>query len=598
RKPAGKKVVNEHSDYPGVEFKSERRQVVAAGSIHPETGELYQIDPIEDDLGSAPEAPEELLKLIGRGSAAPNRSSAPTDLGSIDIEPLLGALDPTDYRDYDKWLRLMFSCHEATLGEGIGAFVEWSTSDAEYAGHDERIRAHWDSCRTDHANKVTRLTLFKAVTEAGRPELVAAATRTDPSEDFSPSPDFGTESPGINGVLGDWVWVAGPSRFIRRSDQQRLSDKQWKSLYAHLYSEGDVLTAVWKGKLRVPKFELLDYSPGEPEFPDGLNGGRYNIWRPSPVKPIAGDTGWFEKHVAYLFPDNKERGYVLDYLALLVREPAPKMHFTLLVQGHQGTGKSALGEIIRLIVGAENVVKPSNEEIQSRFGSWQVGKSLAIIEELMTIGRRELSNRLKTVITEPHLRIEEKYGTPFSIPNHLNLLGFTNHMNALPIENGDRRWLVVSSPADPRPAAYYDELFAHISSDEGPAAVKHMLLERHVGLDPKGRAPATDAKEAMRRHSMGDVEENLLSLFEIEAPPFHFDLVRVEDVEHIAADPRGPKPKNLRSRVLRFMQSELHAEKHSRYTKNDGRLPAYHLWSVRNHDHWRRVGPTARGLAY
>jgi len=51
-------------DYPGVEFKGIGRQVVAPGSIHPDTGRAYifQPDPLDDEM--AQDAPAELLSAL------------------------------------------------------------------------------------------------------------------------------------------------------------------------------------------------------------------------------------------------------------------------------------------------------------------------------------------------------------------------------------------------------------------------------------------------------------------------------------------------------------------------------------------------------
>lgn len=180
--------------------------------------------------------------------------------------------------------------------------------------------------------------------------------------------------------------------------------------------------------------------------------------------------------------------------------------------------------------GSSNVVEPSNEEVIGRFTAWQERAQLAIVEELFTGARSEVVNRLKTVITEPVLRIEEKHRTAYAIPNFLNLLCFTNHRDAVALENGDRRWLVVFSPARPLEDSYYEGLFTNIYSDEAAAAVKHFLLTHTVSMNPKGRAPDTVAKTDMRRLSMSEVEANLLDLFDEGAPPFDFDLLRLEDL--------------------------------------------------------------------
>src|SRR3546814_4251654 len=68
----------------------------------------------------------------------------------------------------------------------------------------------------------------------------------------------------------------------------------------------------------------------------------------------------------------------------------------------------------------------------------------------MARGRIELVNELKTVITGDVLRIRRMRTDTYEVPNGLNLLCFTNHENAVPIEQGDRRWLTLFSPAKAR----------------------------------------------------------------------------------------------------------------------------------------------------
>ena len=88
----------------------------------------------------------------------------------------------------------------------------------------------------------------------------------------------------------------------------------------------------------------------------------------------------------FLFPDERDRDLVLDYLATIVQRPSEKIHFALLVRGPQGSGKSAVGELMARIIGRRNVVKPSNDEVLNKYTVWQEGAQLAIIEELMTLG--------------------------------------------------------------------------------------------------------------------------------------------------------------------------------------------------------------------
>jgi hypothetical protein len=166
----------------------------------------------------------------------------------------------------------------------------------------------------------------------------------------------------------------------------------------------------------------------------------------------------------------------------------------------------------------------------------------------------------------------------------------------LKIEHGDRRWLVVFSPAAKKEPAYYARLFAFLANG-GAANVKHWLLHRHVTLNGHGVAPATSGKETMRRMSMGDAEAYLLELYEADQAPFDFDLVRVDDLVQ-AVPQRLSGRTSLRSRPAKFLKEEVGAVAHTRHTKQHPGRPSWQLWSLRNHEVWEDIGASGRIDAY
>ena len=581
-------------DYPGLEFKTLGRQVVAAGSAHPTTLKSYRWD---DDALAVPlhavkAAPACLLDLTRRPSVVAVAGSG--QRSAEELAQMLDGLEPQAFRDQSRWLEIMMASHHATAGSGRDEFIAWSTGDPRYADNAWNIGRRWDSLHSDGAGRrVTERTLFKALVDAGRADLLPRKNAEDDFPDDLGAPDPDASAAGK--FPDEWVWVADAERFIRRTDGKKFAKEQWKSLFAALFPNGDILNAVWKGRLPIRKFESLVYEPCQGEFPEGGAHGRYNIWRPSGVEPQAGDVQPFLEHMAYLFPDEAERAHVLDYMALLVQRPAAKINFALLVRGRQGTGKSWLGLLMERIIGAPNVVRPNNSEVISQWTAWTEGAQLAIIEELMALGRLEVANRLKPIITDTTLRIEDKGCKLYSIPNRLNLLAFTNHDDALPIERHDRRWLVVFSPAVPRESTYYDRIFPFLEG-AGAAAVKHWLLQRVVAMNPMGMAPLTRGKEEMRRNSMGELEQYLLELMADQAGPFDFELVAVENLVSALPEDIRRRTKNYRKRVIDFMRDELGAIDQGRYTKGDRH--SGRLWSLSDHDRWREAGAAARADAH
>jgi len=161
----GEKFRNELTELPGVEFKAFGKQVVAAGSKHPSTN-MYVFT-----ITSGPVvAPADLLDALSKKRVTAVTEDAPTDLTAEKLADLLAVLDPQDFADNDRWIQLAMSCYHASQGMGEDVFVEWSISDPNYAADEEMIRMRWQSL--EGGEGVTAATLYKYVTDAGRPDLL------------------------------------------------------------------------------------------------------------------------------------------------------------------------------------------------------------------------------------------------------------------------------------------------------------------------------------------------------------------------------------------------------------------------------------------
>src|SRR5581483_5529145 len=192
-KPAGLQIVDTLEACAGVEFKSKGRQVVAAGSIHPDTLKPYKW--IEEPTFGLPDAPQALLDHIKR----PERSTEVKGGGQYTQEKIaraLEALNPTDFRDHNEWLTLMMACHHASNGDARPEFIEWSTQDQQYANDADVIGRRWDSLHTDKPGGITYRTLNKILADHGAASAQAPADVGDDFADAPPIvPDDVEESP-------------------------------------------------------------------------------------------------------------------------------------------------------------------------------------------------------------------------------------------------------------------------------------------------------------------------------------------------------------------------------------------------------------------
>ena len=184
RLPDGFEAVQSHEQYPGIDFKTSG-QVVAPGSIHPQTGKPYvgenmELLPLEVPANEAMLA---LLKRRARSSAGDGGAHRAGELTPDMLAANLALLDANDFGagQHDTWLELMMACHHATDGAGREEFIEWSTQAAGYGDHAENIGRRWDSLRAGEGG-VTVATLFKRVIDSGGTPV----DRDQPENDFEP----------------------------------------------------------------------------------------------------------------------------------------------------------------------------------------------------------------------------------------------------------------------------------------------------------------------------------------------------------------------------------------------------------------------------
>lgn len=181
--PPDLKLKNSLPEYPGVEYKSVGRQVVAPGSKHP-SGTLYEwAGPDRTVSGPLPDLPPELIADI---MIPQSRNDRPQQLSISRVIAALDQIDVMEFRgDHDAWLQLMMSVHAASGGshEGREAFVAWCIGDDQYANDDNEIRHRWDTL--DEGGGVTAGTLFHYLREAGGeiPPPPAEAFEAFPNEE-------------------------------------------------------------------------------------------------------------------------------------------------------------------------------------------------------------------------------------------------------------------------------------------------------------------------------------------------------------------------------------------------------------------------------
>lgn len=347
----------------------------------------------------------------------------------------------------------------------------------------------------------------------------------------------------------DWVWVRTEGKWLNRKTKLLVTksafDTEMQRHVADLVvPEGDELRTYEASERMFQHWgaKAVDkeaFHPGLPEL-FNLGGVTYvNKYRPElRVKPAAAwtDEGRqmaraLERHLALLVPDRRCRQLLRSWLAHQYLYPGVKVRWAPLIKGCPGDGKSLLGELMELVLGVDNVKLMNADTIQnSPFSGWVEGQCVTVFEEVKFHGhnRYDVVNKLKPYISNNRVEKHGKGKDPGNILNVTNYLMLTNHEDAIPIEEGDRRYFVLFSPfktlaclekvlaADycMTAAMHFAELFETVRDNPAQLALWLSETEFSPEWDPNMQAPMTEHKAAMIVASRSDLDSAVADTLE------------------------------------------------------------------------------------
>lgn len=288
-------------------------------------------------------------------------------------------------------------------------------------------------------------------------------------------------------------------------------------------------------------------------------------------------------HIQHMLSSDTERQMLLDWLSFVVQNPGKHANYSVLLQGVQGDGKTFFAEMMRSVMGVSNVTMLNGHILKSDFTDWAVGQCLNAIEEIRLINDKnkyEILNRVKPFITNNIIEIHPKGSKIYNALNTTNYMLFTNYKDALPLEDNERRYMILFSRWQKRTALikfrqdnpdYYTNLYNAI--EESPGAIRKWLLEHEQSEDfnAMGEAPDTSARQYMIRQAKPEFIQLLDELvLSDDIAEISYELLNVSVVnDHFMANGHElPSPKTMASMMqrdgyeklgkVRFSNTEVH----------------------------------------
>jgi len=220
----------------------------------------------------------------------------------------------------------------------------------------------------------------------------------------------------------------------------------------------------------------------------------------------------FIEHMEYVIPNEFERETFYNWLAHKIQNPDKRSYAVIMIaEGAYGTGRSWIGRLIdQMLQGHCNSATllqliGKGTQAEQNYNSWMVECQFLICEEAKdtALSREDFWHGYDTFKqnVEPGdagrpIRINDKYGRIYHEVVYHNPLIFTNHADAMVIEDGDRRIFCVENPIERRDYQYYDRLTGSLKTQE-PRRVYWWLMRRDLTGFKHIYPPMTPSKARM-----------------------------------------------------------------------------------------------------
>lgn len=307
--------------------------------------------------------------------------------------------------------------------------------------------------------------------------------------------------------IREWCWsVTGPLFFKLDRPGRSYNEREFNDK-VRPFSDADDTARLLK-RSAAKQVEQEAYEPARKPGVINVDGTRvFNSYRPPDIRPVKGDPAPWLDFMVGLIPGSEDRHNTLRWCATLITQRHVRILYGLLLASEiQGVGKSTLAQILSRLLGPWNVNTPSQEQLEGPYNGYLARTLLNVIEEIYAAESKRLYNKLKTYMTEPTVRVNEKFRPEVMLSNYTVFLATSNSRRALWMGDKDRRWFVPGVTERLRPRAYWATLHEWLDAD-GLGIILHWAREfvaRNGAIEPGEHAPYSEAKRMLIEESKSE----------------------------------------------------------------------------------------------
>lgn len=225
-----------------------------------------------------------------------------------------------------------------------------------------------------------------------------------------------------------------------------------------------------------PKTHVYDQVAFSPRT---LPSTTLNYWTGSTITPTEGDWNELGKFLLNVIcnEDQDVFKYLMYYLAHMLKKPEEKSGIMIVLLGGQGTGKGTFFTLLKAIWAKTCLQINDVDQVLGTFNAALERNYIVCMDEALFSGDKKSLEKLKSLITEPQCRIEQKYQPSRTIDSYHRFFAASNNDHFANIDKDDRRFLFLRvSDKYQSDLKYFENLYKLIADGTQVSALVYDLL--------------------------------------------------------------------------------------------------------------------------
>lgn len=357
----------------------------------------------------------------------------------------------------------------------------------------------------------------------------------------------------------------------------RSLELEWAPWQKHI-DEKKVLSLfnAWKKHPRRKTAAYWEYCPGRNPMIIHDEGFRIvNKWIPTSLRPkpcSARMRQALDDHFECITGGEQEYRLARAWVASCIVHPEIRLLIAwLTICEQEGCGRGTLSDIVRALSGPGNAKNVAAATIQHQdFTGWVLNCTFVHCPEFLVYSSRDkdqrrINDRIKQMVTETQLEINEKYGGTDQQLIRAMLMLASNHRDAMSLSTGDRRFMVTLSDKDPLPSEHYKYL-NDVMTENNIELLEEMLgyfheVDRQDGrwIRSMNKAPLTEGKEALIEATRNEIDDAVAVILKNTEPqPWTSKVLEAAIRKIISRSDGGQEFRSLpMSKLMLFAGKEL-----------------------------------------